>query len=364
MVDCPSVRSGRTLTSTHGTWENARAGALAYIAPQYNYPDPYLLCSTYLTASYFINRAHLTLDTQQVKSKIVAARLKFYVVALDIQARYLYITKGAHSDIVDPSVWAAQNGNTDIGGQKLFSDLVLDAWNEIPLTATGIAWINSDPSEKKQYEGFDDGGNTDLLLYAPYRQCMSFTPVDAHPIKTLKLYAKKLAAGCGTVTVNIKAADINHFPTGAALASGEFDSGTLTTAYDWLVVSLGDGASLSAETEYCYELIPAGGDAANQAKFYADSSGIYVRGQNAYYDGGWVAQPNYDMYFLEYNDEDVGGTRLCLRTEWDLNDVPPTIAQTTGATFRAYDPILEVDLAPGALGKARGFELRGSGFRP
>lgn len=352
-VQCSSLRSGRTLYSSHGSWEIARNGFGVFISSAYNYPNPRLMCRTELTALYCIERAHLTLDTQKVKGGILTAKLRIYVVELVAWPTYLYITKGAHGDIVDTGIWGSQNGYADIGGQILFTDLVLNAWNEIPLNATGISWINSSSSEKKQYEGFDDGGTTCAEIHIPWKWCMFFTPVDSHTIKSVRLYAAKKGTGCGIVTVNVKAADANHLPTGAALASGEFNSATLGAAYDWITVDLGDGAELSADTEYCFELIPASGNDTNKAQVRVDTSGAYTRGQLAFWDGvTWTAYPAYDIYFLEYSDEDVGGTRLCLRTAFDLNNTPPTIGQTTKAVFRAYDPVLEVTLVPPIISKA------------
>lgn len=366
MRKSPSVRSGRSLESTSGLWANARNGTGVKIFPLYNYPDAELNCQTYLTASYFIVRPHLTFDTQKVvKAGILAAKLKFYIVGLDAPPDIpLYVLKGAHGDIVEPTIWAEQNAYTDVGGQKPFSDLVLDSWNEISLNSTAISWINSSPLEKKQYEGFGNHGTAHAELYPPYKWCMSFTPMESHSIRSMRLHGKKVGAGCGVVTVNIYAADIDHLPTGDILATGQFDSATLDTFYDWTGhIALGSGANLSAESEYCFELVPAGGNASNKASFWTTTANYYKRGQAASWDGiEWTPYALYDIFFLEYSDEDVGGTRLCFRTAWDLNDVPPTSGQTTKVGFRAYDAILETTL--GALGKQRGFELRGSGFRP
>ncbi len=365
---CPSVRSGRYLINTHSIWSTARGGGGAYIANGYNYPDPILICTTLLLTSYWIERPHLTFDTHKIKAGIIAAKLKLYVTERTDIPSELYITKGAHNDIVypGPSVWAAQNAYTDIGGQTLFSDLRVDAWNEIPLNSLGISLINSSPLEKKQYEGFDDGLTADYNLFSPLKQSMSFTPIEKHTIKSVRLLAKRLGAGgCGIVTVNIRAADVNHFPTGGILATGQFDSATLPTTYDWTGhIDLGSGALLAADTEYCIELDPTGGDVTHQAKFWGSTNGAYERGRASYFDVDaiWKNHPvGYDMSFLEFSNEDVGGTRLCLRTGLDFHDNPPPVV-TYSAAFRAYDAFLEVTL--GALGKQKGFELRGSGFRP
>lgn len=344
--------------STHGTWSTCRNGVgetkhYAYLPNNY-----YIDIHTSLIVTYFIYRGWLYFDTSELDpgAVVTGAKLGLWVIShLSEPDVPLYITKGLQGDPVLLSDWVVQTGEVTVCGEKLFSALVNGQYNEIDLNAAGIALINAAGAIHQQFESYDCEENADFNTYGINWWCESFTPAVAHKKNSVKF--KMWRSGLpGNITVEIKAADGSHFPTGPVLCSGTFDGNTLTTSSpgEWYEISLGAGANLSEGVEYTVELKATGGTAAKLVKLRGDSSGFYLGGQAAYTlnsGGSWTAQPAHDIYFIEYDTTlaSTKGTKLCLRTAYDVNDSAPGSGLEVDVKFHSaqkgvlYAPKLTID---------------------
>lgn len=349
--------SNRDIWSTHGTWSLARGGI--NLSSNYNYlpPNLQIIVATWLTASYFIHQGWLFFDTSPIPTgaTIISAKLSLYIVNRVYQiGGSLYITQGIQGDPILLSDFGAQTDLTTVGGSKKFADLVVGQYNDIDLNAAGLGWINAAGAILRQFESFDSGENADQLVRGTYWWCMTFTPRIAHRLKSIKLKMWRVGSP-GTITVSIKAADANHFPTGAALCSGTYNGNTLTTVSpgQWYEVTLGTGFDMVLGTEYAIEVKAPSGDASNRVLWRANTAGQYLGGRAAFSDNSgstWTSYAAHDNYFVCYNPDlaSTKGTKLCLRTSSDNNNSPPySIAEdscrfSSGQRGENYRPKLTV----------------------
>lgn len=104
------------------------------------------------------------------------------------------------------------------------------------------------------YEYHNTGENTASWLYGDVWHGQSFTPSITHTITSVKLKLYKVDSP-GTVTVSIRAADVDGLPIGDDLCSGSIDGNTLLTAPgEWREIMLGTGCILDANTKYAIVL--------------------------------------------------------------------------------------------------------------
>lgn len=336
--------SNRTLQSSHATWATAWGGAAATKLAHYLPDNYYLSASLWETVTWNIRRAFLFFDTSDLPltAVITAAKLGLYVVSHTAPAGpNLCITQGIQGDPVLPADFAAQNPYDTIVGQKLYSDLVDDQYNEIDLNAAGIALINTAGAIHRQFESYDEGENADFNTYGVNWWCQSFTPVVAHKKNSVKFKMWRLGLP-GNITVEIKAADASHFPTGPVLCSGIFDGDTLTTVSPgkWYEITLGAGADLNEGVEYTAELKATTGGVADLVKLRGNSAGVYLGGGASYtLNSGvtWTPQAGYDIYFIEYDTDlaSTRGTMLCLRNGADVANTEPPPAYDARCDFHS-----------------------------
>lgn len=352
------TRSNRTLECSHSVWATAWGGAQAIKLPHYLPNNYYISGSLFETVTWNIRRGYLFFDTSglPLTAVITAAKLGIYVISHTTPGGIdLCVTQGIQGDPVLLADFAAQNPYDTIVGQKLYSDLVDDQYNDIDLNAAGMALINAAGAIHRQFESYDEGENSDFNTYGVNWWCQSFTPAVAHKINSVKF--KMWRSGLpGTITVEIKAADASHFPTGPVLCSGTFNGNTLTTVTPgaWYEITLGAGADLSEGVEYTIEIKATDGDASKLIKLRGNSVGLYLGGQAAYTlnsGGSWTAQVGYDIYFIEYNTDlaSTRGTMLCLRDIWDVTNTEPPPAYDGRCDFHSgqkgdyYAPKITID---------------------
>jgi hypothetical protein len=174
--------------------------------------------------------------------------------------------------------------------------------------------------------GFQNGGYG--TGYGTDQECQSFTPSTYHTITSVKLLVKRGDTDdIGNLKVEIKAADVNHKPTGAALCSGTADN-TSWANWGWIEITLGAGANLNAGTEYCivcsYE---DSGDSAWSAT--AAGSNVYAGGVLSYSSNSgstWTQTAGSDYLFEEWGDEIVAPTV----TTQAVGDIQSTTATGNG----------------------------------
>ncbi len=134
----------------------------------------------------------------------------------------------------------------------------------------------------------------------------TFTPISSHTIGSVKTLMFRIGAP-GTVTIGIRATDINGHPTGSNLCSGTTDGNTLTTsaAGEWRKITFGAGAALTTGTKYAIVVSDPTGDSNNSVNLryrvggYAN--GNYEHSADSGVTWSSSATVTFDFMFEEYS---------------------------------------------------------------
>lgn len=162
-----------------------------------------------------------------------------------------------------------------------------------------------------RYEYYNTGEDVEFGIGTTYWASQTFTPLLAHKITSvkLKLYREYSA---GTITVGIRATDVDGKPTGADLCSGTTDGDTLTTdsSGEWREITLGDGYDLVADTKYAIVVrAPDAEKFGETVWWWSSSSAAYTRGWIELSDNSgssWgETYTGYDMMFEEWSGSTV-----------------------------------------------------------
>lgn len=158
----------------------------------------------------------------------------------------------------------------------------------------------------KLYEYYNISDPALAACHDAFWQVETFTPREAHTVKTLKLRMYRLGSP-GTITASIKATDVDGKATGDDLASGTTDGDTLPTEYggEEREVSLGDGVALSASTKYAIVVRAPAGDSNNYVRWRHSPTKVYPRGSHWFSSDAGVTyeeDSTRDMMFEEYGD--------------------------------------------------------------
>lgn len=166
-------------------------------------------------------------------------------------------------------------------------------WDEIDALQIGISvkgpscgctqiYVEIDYTPPSLYESYTTGGTDGYNMFGALWKAQTFTPATTHLITSVKLQMCR-AGSPGTLTVSIRATDVNGHPTGADLCSGTIDGDTLTqcsTTFEWRDITFGAGYTLSASTKYAIVARAPSGTGENDCvRWKAD-------GANALYEGG------------------------------------------------------------------------------
>jgi hypothetical protein len=140
--------------------------------------------------------------------------------------------------------------------------------------------------------------------WGDFWQGQTFTPRAAHTVESVKLRMYRVGSP-GTVTVSIKATDVDGHPTGGDLASGTTDGDMLPVEYsgEWREVSLGAGAALDADAKYAIVVRALGGDQNDYVRCRWSGPGPYPRGAHEFSsDAGatWETDGGRDLMFEEW----------------------------------------------------------------
>ena len=154
------------------------------------------------------------------------------------------------------------------------------------------------------YEYYNINDPALASLWGDFWQAQSFTPRSAHTVESVKLLMYRLGSP-GTVTVSVKATDVDGLPDGADLCDGTTDGDTLPVEYagEWREITLGAGAALSAGTKYAIVVRALTGDVDNYARWRHKSPAPYPRGAHVFSsDAGatWEEDTSRDMMFEEW----------------------------------------------------------------
>jgi hypothetical protein len=131
----------------------------------------------------------------------------------------------------------------------------------------------------------------------------NFTASATYSFVSAKLLMYRAGASTGTVTISIRATDINNKPTGDVLASGTFDGDTLTTSTtgEWKEIIFSVPLSVTSGTKYAIQVYRS--SATSTVYWRYDATGAYAGGQAARStDSGssWTVFADVDLMFETY----------------------------------------------------------------
>lgn len=118
-------------------------------------------------------------------------------------------------------------------------------------------------------------------------EAQSFTTTSAYSVGSVKLKLSQGADGSpGTITVSIRATDVNGHPTGADLASGTYNGDTLPafvlspTAAVWVEIKFSSPYSLSSGVKYAIVVRCVGAGSPSNALYWRSdgTSPAYTNG--------------------------------------------------------------------------------------
>lgn len=347
----------RHLYSSHGTWSICRNGYSPIKTGDYQRPNSKLYVTTSLVATYHIYRAYLSFNTQGIPAEatVTVAKLGLYVITIPNYNFPLLITKGLWDEPVVAADFGLQTDEVTVLGSLDTSEMVVGQYNWIDLNAAGIAWINQRSVEINQHESYDWGKNIEFFVFASSWLSQSFTPQTTHTLTKVKVRIRKVGTA-PTLHADIYLADANHCPTGSSLASASVDPSLIPTPAwgDWVELDFGAGAALTAGTEYCLVLHQVGGNTSNCTKWIGATGDKYPNGMmcaSGDAGGSYDQYADYDLYFIDYESAQVGGTKFCLRTAPDVGDSPPGAGAIYAIQFHSAQkaeggaPLLAVVLA-------------------
>lgn len=203
------------------------------------------------------------------------------------------------------------------------------------------------------------GDNGQLVVQGTYWRAQTFTPTVTHTITSVKLIIYRKTSP-GTVTVSIRATDVNGQPTGTDLCSGTTNGNTLPTGppYDLREITFGVGYQLTAGIKYAIVVRVA---AASVRWRFRNTSG-YANGQVEQSDNSgstWVSYSAFDCMFEEWGEVSAtGGGKILLETgdgllQEDLTGNYYILQETVGGM--AYLRLIASGLTLSAtIGRSRG----------
>jgi len=205
------------------------------------------------------------------------------------------------------------------------------------------------------YESYETGNGSSAGLYSPsIWVAQTFIASANHSIKYVQLYGEREASlTSGTITVAIRATDVNGHPTGPDLTAASEAVTTIPTSYNWFTIYL-PTCGVTADTRYA--VVVRISNAANGSEFWW--SGDTVKGYPGgagldSADGGasWM-DGGLDLLFRVYGDASAASvqtgspltTGSCLNTRTPMEKDLPAASKTYLIT--TITTILTSPLAP------------------
>ena len=121
------------------------------------------------------------------------------------------------------------------------------------------------------------GQNASDGVYGNNWRCQTFTATSSHDVTSIKLFFARQGV-IGVVTVSIRATDIGGQPTGVDIASGTFAASGISTSPKWHEIVLDSACNLVSGTKYAIIVRLAGGNSANEVRYYYQITGTYAGG--------------------------------------------------------------------------------------
>jgi len=137
----------------------------------------------------------------------------------------------------------------------------------------GTDQVFSTSGSPTKYEYLSTGGDGQGSdIYGANWAYQQFTVGDtSHTVSNIKLYLKSTGSP-GTVTVSLRYADGDHFPTGLDLCSATLNGSDFSTSFTWYQFDVTD-TSLEADQEYAIVVRAIAGDDSNDIQWKWDAGG-------------------------------------------------------------------------------------------
>ena len=201
-----------------------------------------------------------------------------------------------------------------------------------------ISWYTEGEYSLKESYTLDSAGYSNL--YLNHDNMQTFTTTDSYNISKVSVRVKSKNGTPNTdITVEIKAVDGDHKPTGAALASGTIPKASISTTIAYYDCVFNSSYLLSAATEYAI-VVSSDISGVNPYYQYKETTGTYSDGvgmSSANGGSDWTDYDN-DFYFknytkvLAYKDQieiDVVPAEIPLDTLGSPTDITTLDASTT-----------------------------------
>jgi len=201
-------------------------------------------------------------------------------------------------------------------------------------------------TERKDY--YYAGEDSYATFYGDQWRGQTFTPQSSYKIGAVRLKLYRVGSP-GTITVSIKATDVDGKPSGDDLCSGTFNGNLLTedSGGEWYVTNLNNRYSLVDGTKYAI-VVRLEGNASNYLGLRkASSSPTYEFGQYAYSNDGGVAWTllDHDMMFGCYFIQDE---ELLIDENFELDDYGEPVQLEILETDRNGKNPIKVKITPGS----------------
>jgi hypothetical protein len=191
------------------------------------------------------------------------------------------------------------------------------------------------------YEYYNVGADGGYSVYGAVWRAQSFTaPAYSHKLTSVKLKLYRVSTP-GTLTVSIKATDVNGKPTGADLTSGTLDGNAMTTDTGgaWYTCAMTELLLLNG-VKYAVVIRALTGDSTHAVCWVADgTSSTYADGDlEASGDSGatWTAYDGYDYMFEVWGNDNFAVADSGAGTEVLSIEEAITIIDTALGTELVY----------------------------
>ena len=205
-------------------------------------------------------------------------------------------------------------------------------------------------------EYFDAGDNGETEIYGGYYYSQSFTAASNYTITSVSLLLYKSYGSPGSLTVSIRAVDVNDLPTGGDLDTATTDGDTLPTGspYEWREFVFSTGVSLTMGMHYAIVIrdTDLNYSGFTNWRFVSDTD-PYPTGKSAYSNGGssWTNIAGRDYLFKNYGlvpPIEISGscsaigsmTGLAYLATWPISGGCSAIGMMSGFAFSDVLPVV------------------------
>ena len=229
------------------------------------------------------------------------------------------------------------NTASNIGSQieifKQKTDVDLE-FKTLKAGSTKLTVVDEQTAEKKEYN--EAGSSEDNINDPTYWYGQYWTVATGYTLDSIKVWIKRVG-NPGDIICEVKAADVNHKPTGDVLATKTLTQGEINTDYAWVSFAVGP-CVLSDSTEYCFYFKVAGAGPSDSYYWtYSNANPLANAAYLASYDSGsaWSVEAGLDRLFQCFT--------ATLSTDYITLDIDPSKIKLTDLISPHFDSTLADD---------------------